>query len=272
MPSISIGVSAPTFAGQAPSLALDIPIGVSSVTLTTAAPSLITSAPTGVLTIPISAIPTGATARVEYAVANAQPATVPAADSGLWTLAGFTDVDTDIVTTPLPAGATVFVRARSEQTGFRPSAWSTTKSVVVTASAMLTDLALVVGSDGRVKLTWTPNRFAVGLRIEYDVHTSQTQPLYPTGNTFDEAAKPGAGHSSGYSSGYGNDTAKTIFLPSVTLAQNQWVSVRVEPYDGWTGAAVSGLAGPHKYVVSGALLVAAAASGYSSGFDIGYGS
>ncbi len=173
----------------------------------------------GVVSVPISALGTG-DARVDYAVS----ATEPAAGSELWTFAGRIDATGTITTPPTPAGATVWVRARSEDLGRRPSAWTIATSVVVAQTARVTDVRVVISPTGVVTVEWTPNDYCLGTRIAYEVHGLATVPAY--GSTVEEDASLG------------------FVNLAVDPALGQLVSVEVTPFTGWTDPSVSGTAGP----------------------------
>src|SRR5690606_9445901 len=67
----------------------------------------------GVVSVPVTAVPAGGEAAVYYAVS----ATQPPSDSPLWTFLGRLSAPGTIQTPPLPAGVTVWVRARGEAAG-----------------------------------------------------------------------------------------------------------------------------------------------------------
>lgn len=192
-----------------------------------AAPTIgsLTSDAAGVITIPVNALGSGAAAEVQYAINAAGVATEPAADSRLWTHLIRVEATGDVTTPPVPAGRTIWTRARGEQVGRRPSAWTTADDITVDETPRVEDVRLVIDPEtGEATLSWTPNDYCAGVLINYDVH--------------DTGAAPGAGTDIELDA---DDLEYAI--PGIIVA-GATVTVTITPYDGWTGSAVSGTDGP----------------------------
>jgi len=175
----------------------------------------------GVLSVPITALGTGE-ARVDYAVAASEPA----ADSELWTFLDRVSALPATLTTPeLPAGGTAWVRARGEESGRRPSAYTTAVSVAIPQTPRVADVAVRLNPDFSIRVEWSPNTYCDGVRIAYEVHSLSTVP------TFADTVEADA-----------DDVTAT--LPDLTVQIGETVSVIVTPFPTWTGSAVSGTAGP----------------------------
>lgn len=179
----------------------------------------------GVVTIPVSALGSGADARIDYAILGEGDTAEPAADSELWSFLVRVDATGDVTTPPVPAGRTVWVRARGEQLGRRPSAWTTADDITVASTARVTDVQMIADPDtGQFFVVWTPNAFCEGVEINYDVHS--------------RAALPGAGTDVELDA---DDESYTV--PGVPVL-SEALTVTITPYTGWTGSAVSGTDGP----------------------------
>lgn len=182
----------------------------------------ITANTDGVVSIPVDALATGSPdARVDFAV----NATEPASDSELWTFLDRADQVETLTTHPLPAGATCWVRARSEAPGERPSAYTNAVSVAIPQTARIFYLEVELSDLGVPTLNWTPNQFCLGVRIAYQVHQPDTEPTFP--GTVDVDA-----------------TLGTHTLSGLQVSDDEIISAQVTAYDGWTGSAVTGTAGP----------------------------
>jgi hypothetical protein len=192
-----------------------------------AAPTLgtLTSDDAGVITIPVDALGSGADAEVQYAINDDGVTSEPATDSTLWVHLIRVDATGDVTTPPVPAGRNVWVRARGEQVGRRPSAWTTAVDITVAETPRVTDVRIVLPFDGLPSVFWTPNTFCEGVRVYYEVHARGTVPTFP--DHVDVEASDG-----------------TLQFSFLTPDVEQVLSVRVEPYTGWTGSAVSGTDGP----------------------------
>jgi hypothetical protein len=176
----------------------------------------------GGVTFPVTAVVASTEALVEFAVSGSQPA----ANSNLWLPAGRIAAAGDVPTPQLPAGASVWIGARSVAAGRRPSLRTTPQQVIMTAEPRLTGVRVAVDEDtGEVTVYWTPNAYALGVRI-YSLLAATELGGTPV-------------------SYYDEDAAAGLFvLPGVTALVGQLITVDAEPWDGYTGAAVSGSAGP----------------------------
>jgi hypothetical protein len=185
----------------------------------------ITTDAAGAVTVPIATTPTDAAARVDYAVSASEPA----AGSGLWTYAGRAAAGADVVTPQLPAGADVWIRYRSERSGYRPSEWSVAPSTATPDTPRVKDVDVVVGDDGTLTLTWTPNAFAAGIRVDFGVDDPGAVPVLSEVEEFAAAA--------------GTATLGTPLPASYMLTAD------VSAWSAWTGAAVAGTEGETVRVV-----------------------
>ncbi len=178
----------------------------------------------GVVSVPVTALAAGSECRVDYAVSASEPA----AGSELWSFLGprVTSTPTTLTTPPAPPNINVWVRARSEGVGRRPSAYTTAVSVATPSTPRVVDVgATLDGTTGLPTVTWTPNSLCLGVRIQYEVHQLSTVPSYGTQVDFDAADL-------------------TADITGVTVPEGWVLSLQVVPYPGWTGAAVSGSPGP----------------------------
>lgn len=180
----------------------------------------VTASADGVVSVPITAIPAGAEARVDYAVS----ATVPLASSGLWTFVGRTATTGTLATPAVPAGSTVWIRARGEQIGRRASAWTTPVSVTVPGTPRILAANLRLAEDGTPQLEWSHNAFVAGVRAYYIEHPPLGSPGTPTLFVDFDADDLGGD------------------LP-LTVTPGQALTVTLVPYTGWSGIAATGTAG-----------------------------
>lgn len=132
--------------------------------------------------------PTGYKARVDYAVS----ATEPSPSSGLWVPLGYLSSDGTLLTPVLPAGSTVWIRARGEVVGRRPSAWTPSEFVVLAESPALlsVELTLVPESGGLVQLEWDPNAFTGGVEIEVSTGAIGHTPTFGPFDEVDASSSP----------------------------------------------------------------------------------
>lgn len=186
---------------------------------------VITAATNGVVTIPISAVAAGSEARVEFAVSTLEPA----ADSELWTFLGRA-TSGDLLTPPNPQGVTVWVRARGEATGRRPSVYITAVSVVITGVPRIVDVVILLDDAGFPTVEWIPNAATLGVRIFYDRHDIDVAPVFVGPNLVDVNAADG-------SYAFPEESPFPILEGST-------FSVQLEPWTGWTPPNVSGSSGP----------------------------
>ncbi len=176
------------------------------------------------ITFPASA-PANYRVRVEYAV----NATEPAPNSGLWTLVGYLEAEGDILTGSFPAGTKVWIRARGEAFNTRPSAWTDAETITLASTPALTFISLTLTENESAgctpTLTWAPNAYAEGLRIETSVGAEGHTPSYSTWDDVD------------------SDTPLTVALTDQDLDFEEEIVVRVTAYPTFSGGAVSGTPG-----------------------------
>lgn len=175
----------------------------------------------GVVTVPVTAIPAGAEAAVEYAVS----ATEPAANSGLWTFADRIDAVGNVQTPELPGNVKVWVRARSEAEGRIPSGWVSGGSIQTSTAYRLRAARVYVNNDGSVDFRWSALPTVGGVRIEYVIHPIGTDaPAYTDTVDVDAGDSP-------YS------------LPAGTVEAGYAITADLTPYQGFSGGAVTGAPG-----------------------------
>ncbi len=174
----------------------------------------------GVVSVPVTALGAGAEARVDYAISTSEPA----AGSELWTFLGrVSSVPTTLTTPQITPNSTVWVRARSENVGRRPSVYTTAVSIAVVAIPRVLEVFIRVDDAGVPTVEWTANSHTLGVRIAFEVHDPSALPTFGTSIDADV-------------SDLSAELATTVFDPEM-------ISVRITAYPGWTGSAVSGSAG-----------------------------
>lgn len=171
----------------------------------------------GQVEVPITTVPSGAEARVDFAIGFSQPA----ADSGLWTFAGRAEASETILTPPMPTGLRVWIRSRSEAVQRRPSAYTTPVSIDI---APLPRVRKVFGFvlDDAVEVHWRANSATAGVRIEYVAHQAGEVPDYGEGDTVDVGSSP------------------AVLTDAFDRSPGQVLSFRVTPFDFFGGGSVSG--------------------------------
>jgi hypothetical protein len=175
----------------------------------------------GVLT-PITSIPTGAGARVEYAVSP----TLPGTNSGAWTLAGRISAPGNVVTPPQVANTVVWIRTRSEQFGRRPSTWTNAVSITIPISPVITDFKVILRDGSDPILQWN-NISAAGLKITYAGFVKDGVIANPT---------------TVWSPDVDATTQQTV-LTGVRVQQFDNIIVKVTPYTAFGAGVASGTAG-----------------------------
>src|SRR5690606_29542883 len=175
----------------------------------------------GAVQIPVTSVPVGGEAAVYYAVG----ATAPVIGSGAWRFAGRTGVPGFVLTPPQPDGATVWITARGEGLGRRPSAYTTPVSVQIPVVARVREVRITFDAAGVPTVHWVPGAHTQGIRVRWIVHDID-DPSPSPGSPIDVAASAGS-----------------LQLPA-TVRAHEAITADVEPWTGWTGSAVSGTAGP----------------------------
>lgn len=178
----------------------------------------------GIVTISgqIISVPVTAVASAEVAIEYALSVSQPASGSPLWQRAARGGTGTYVLPM-LPVGVTVWIRARSEATSKRPSAWATAVSIGVGGIAY-PYTAVVVVESGIAVAKWEANEQMLGARVYYAITSYGLTPPDPLVTFFDVDATLGTKDIGAVQSG---DT----------------VSILVEGWTGWTGSAVSGTQG-----------------------------
>lgn len=173
------------------------------------------------ITFPPNA-PSGYRVRVDFAVSLSEPN----AASGLWTLAGYLTAEGSVFTAVLPAGVTVWVRARGEVTGRLPSAWTPSETITLSQTPGLLSLtAALIENSGTAQITWTPNDYAEGLRIEVSTGAIGHTPAYGAYDDVDA------------------DAPLTLNLTGEEIDYGEEIYIRVTAYPGFSGGNVTGSAG-----------------------------
>lgn len=187
---------------------------------TTAAVTPVIALVGGRVRVPITSMPSGASARVDYAMKS----TVPVTGSGDWIFAG-TVTGGGYVFTPLipdDVAGTVWIRVRSEGVNLRPSAYSTPVSIAIAQAHRAFGVRLIIENGSNPKVVWNSNIPGAGVRIHYSVYDQDDDPGTTFAATLDVAASAG-----------------TVTIPAV-VKYRQKILVALEPWSGWTGSAVSG--------------------------------
>src|SRR5690606_18523296 len=175
----------------------------------------------GAVQIPVTSVPAGGEAAVYYAVGM----TAPMLGSGAWRLAGRVATPGPVLTPPQPDGATVWITARGEGLGRRPSAYTTPVSVQIPVVARVREVRITFDAAGVPTVHWVPGAHTQGIRVRWIVHDIDDPAPMP-GSPIDVAASAGS-----------------LQLPA-TVRAHEAITADVEPWTGWTGSAVSGTAGP----------------------------
>lgn len=178
--------------------------------------------------VPITAVPADVTARVEFAV----NATLPSVRSGLWQYGGSLTAAATVRIGPFSAGQTVWVRVRGEAQGRIRSTWTAAQSLVLANPIDVHSVSLDFSGTTPI-VYWTASSSTMGVRIRYRVHAENTS----WDGLFD-----------GYVDADASLGVKQ--LTGVVVAAGRQITVVVDAYPGWTGAAVSGTVGVRSQPVS----------------------
>ncbi len=176
------------------------------------------------VSIPITfpgAAPTGYKVRVDFAVNGSEPD----ATSGLWQTLGYLDAAGTLITPVLPAGQTVWVRARGELIGRRPTPWTAAESIVLADTPGLREYELSFATPGLAQARWVPNAYAEGLRFEVSTgiigHTASF-------GTYDDVD---------------SDSPLTLNFTGEELDYGEEAYIRVTAYPGFSAGSVTGSPG-----------------------------
>lgn len=195
----------------------------------------------GSVTIPITDIPVGGRAEVQYALGETQPD----ANSGLWRTVAYLDEDADTRTPPyLWPARLVWVRARGTQRGRRASAWTTPVSLRLADQAILRNFTLDTVKDpdsadyGKPIVRWDQLTGTGGVRVKYAVHAPFTDP--PTYEDLDTYQDFDADDGEGVL-----DISIPIESDVIQTTLRQWeqVTVQVIAYPGFSAGVVTGTPG-----------------------------
>lgn len=155
--------------------------------------------------------------RVQYGVGETEPT--------VWLLAGTLSQSGTVCTPPMPNGTTVWLRSRTEELGFRPSAWTISGPIVVgETTASIYSASITIAPSGTPTVIWDVSPVTLGVRIEYSVQEQGTAVAYT--DTVDADAQLGQ-----------------LVLSGETVGNGQVVNVRVTPYPGFSLGSVTGTAG-----------------------------
>jgi hypothetical protein len=184
----------------------------------------------GVVTVTLTAVPAiGSLPSIDVDVEYAVAPSMPGANSGAWVHMGrvrrahLLTMPRTIRSPAMPAGAIVWLRGRASAAGVRPSAWVNIGSVEAAQAPRFGSFAADARPDGSVAVRWTPNAYALGVRLAYASHGGPAAPELAT--YVDVAAAAGE-----------------YILPA-SANTRAYFSVRGTPYNGWTGSAVTGTPG-----------------------------
>lgn len=195
----------------------DVPTAVPTVSAPTSSGVTVSAA--------VTAIGAGVIARMDYAIGTVEPTTT----SPDWKFFGTTDTTSTVSDGPFSYGQKVWIRVRGESPGKRPSAWITIGSVVIGDTARVVDTQIYRTDTGVPIVYWATNGAVLGVRINYKIFVGDWD------GTWD-----------GFVDANAADASKqlAIAFPSQTK-----LAVRIDPYPGWTGSAVSGVVGELGLVV-----------------------
>jgi hypothetical protein len=181
-------------------------------------PTINSVTPTGqFIVVNVTAV-AGADAAIEYAISASQPAS----GSPLWQRAargGTGNYSLPI----LPVGVDVWVRARSEGIGKRPSAWAAAVNVSLGVVAYPYNASIVI-ENGVAVAKWESNEYMHGARVYYAITSYGLTPPTTLSTSFD----------------VGPDL-NTKDIGAVQAGDT--ISVEVEGWTGFTAGAVSGTQG-----------------------------
>ncbi len=170
--------------------------------------------------------PAGVDARVDYAISP----TLPETRAGVWTMLQRTSVQQTLVGPMLPPGQIVWVRARGEARGRRPSAWTAALSLTAGFRPIIRELHLRMLPSGRVEVSWVANEYAQGLQLRWALTASQDEDPAAFTDSLDVDILPGIEGS--------------VQLPALLgFKQRMMLTVSATPYSGFSGGLVAGQAG-----------------------------
>lgn len=192
----------------------------------------------GSVDIPVTDVPVGGKAEVQYALGETQPDV----NSGEWRTVAYLTEDGVARTLPfLWPARLVWARARGTQRGRRASAWTTPVSLRLSDQAILRDFTLEVIKDsnsadyGRPLVKWDRLTGTGGIRVKYAVHAPFSDP--PTYEDLDFYQDFDADDGEGVL-----DLMAIIESDIVPIDLRQWerVTVQVIAYPGFAAGVVTG--------------------------------
>jgi hypothetical protein len=162
-------------------------------------------------------MPSDYAVRVQYGIGSSPPLL----NSALWRTAGIAEsAGSEVLTSARQAAETVWVRARGEAAGFRPSIFTTPVSIVVGSIARFNTLAI----NSSYRLEWTGNAFLAGVRVRYAITEGRpTDPAYSAPVDIDASL-------GGYQ------------LPEAPQA-GETIIAEAEAWSGFSGSSVTGTLG-----------------------------
>lgn len=174
------------------------------------------------LDVPVTSMPAGSDAEMEYAIAPA----LPAANSSAWM---FGERKTGpgplhLYSRILPDGGTVWNRIRSIQLGKRPSPWVYGASVPGPVRPAAINPYLLQQLDGSTLVVWQNGPGTLGARISYGIYAPGIEPDAILPNTVDV-----------------DSTLEQYVLPAIR--QHETIAVEIQGFTGFAAGAVSGTGG-----------------------------
>lgn len=133
-----------------------------------------TTVASGRLSVEVTGVPSGASARLDYAAT----ATLPSDNSGDWLFGARILGDGTLITSLVPPG-TLWYRVRSEQPGRRASGWVGLDNVEVVDGLAGVGLHLAVLPTGEPQLLWQPTTAVAGFRLYYQVTGPTDEATFP---------------------------------------------------------------------------------------------
>jgi hypothetical protein len=132
-----------------------------------------------------------------------------------------------LYTPAMAPGVTVWVRARSEAPGERPSAWSPSSSLIISDAPYIALQQLSL-AGGVPTVSWVTSPATAGVRLDYSVQSPGSDPSY-TAFVPDFMATQGS-----------------AVLSGVVLDPGEEIVVRATPYPTYSAGVASGPAGPSR--------------------------
>ena len=211
----------------------------------------------GQVEVTLSDLGGGTTARVQI-ILGPGSGVEPAEDDPHWnTIALLTSTADTATSNVLPGSGEYWVRARSEQSGYRPSAWTAAVEIDGPSTPLLWIVRVEVDDDdGSAVVKWlvADEALAPGIRVYYVVHDVGAEPVFDSSTDYRDSAVD-----ANTPTNIGNIYNGSLQLPGGLVGEGQAITVHVEPWSeypigGTMGTAVEAydIRGGGAVVLSGA--------------------